>query len=239
MADASIRRLPTRTGMLHLRKKQFLHHAIHRPTKTALKFDTLAPFLSHAPSRPPPVARLTMSGVGLPTARSIACWKEITARRPPGPRQSSASGRAAASRPRSSFTAMHNAWKVPVAGWMPRDPPRRPFLLLLPRSCVWPMARTSCCVIRMKAPSRAATDPAAQHSTAARAGCTSWTRAQYRYISDMLFTHHEHTVAATRIAAQHTTKGSVPLHLMLTARAPLYSSPHHPLPISPTSLPLP
>jgi hypothetical protein len=55
---------------------------------------------------------------------------------------------------------MRSAWKVRVAGWMPRpEPLRRPPLLplLLLHSCVWPIALTSCCVVVMGPASRAAT----------------------------------------------------------------------------------
>ena len=141
-------------------------------------------------SFPATLSPLTMSGVGLPAARSSACltilssseWKDITARRPPGPRQSSASGRAAASRRSSSLIAMRNTWKVRVAGWMPRASHRRPLLLLLllllPRICVSPMAHTSCCVVQIVASSRPAM--ILQHSTAGRARCTSCSRAQHQ-----------------------------------------------------------
>src|SRR3990170_4977431 len=52
------------------------------------------------------------------TMRSSSEWKEITATRPPTLSARTTSGNPALSSPSSSFTAMRNAWKVRVAGWM-------------------------------------------------------------------------------------------------------------------------
>jgi hypothetical protein len=77
------------------------------------------------------------------------------------------------SRTISLLTAMRRAWKVRVAGWMPRlgPPPRRLPPLLLPLSCVCPTTCTSCCVVLMGAASRAVTILQPASSSGSSSGC--------------------------------------------------------------------
>lgn len=65
------------------------------------------------------------------TMRSSNEWKEITASRPPGASAVIVCGRTPSSASSSLFTAMRNAWKVRVAGWIPLCPP------LVVRATTW------------------------------------------------------------------------------------------------------